>query len=103
MLWSKGISSRILNVATLKPIDENEVVAELKKQKRFFSVEEHNVIGGLGTLLADVIAGYDLDVSLIKIGLPDKFACGFGTRQEVLQANNLDANSIFYIISNIVC
>ena len=92
-----------MNVATLKPIDENEVVAELKKQKRVFSVEEHNVIGGLGTILADVIAGNGLDVSLIKLGLPDKFASGFGTKQEVLQANHLDADSIFRIISNMVC
>ena len=60
-----------------------------------FSVEEGNIIGGVGSSIADVIAENNLDTRLVKIGLNDTFGKGYGTRQEVLEMNKLDSESIY--------
>jgi len=98
ILKEKGTTVKIINVHTMKPIDKENIIEECKKQKRIFSLEEHNIIGGLGSSIADVIAENHLDVRLVKIGLNDEFAKGFGTRQQVLKMNGLDKESIVSIL-----
>lgn len=95
MLSNEGISMGIINVHTIKPIDESDIIERVKNQKIVYSLEEHNIIGGLGSSIADIIAKYKLNTKLIKIGLEDKFACGFGTHKEILKQNKLDAASIY--------
>lgn len=94
----ENIHIRIVDVSTIKPFDNDFIIKEATKQKKMFSVEEHNVIGGIGSSIADVIATYGLSCKLTKIGLNDCFAHGYGTYDEVKQMNNLDANSIYKIV-----
>jgi transketolase len=61
-------------------------------------VEEHNIIGGLGSLIAEIIATERLNIQLIRIGLNDKFSVGYGTLLQVRKENGLDADSITDII-----
>ena len=67
----------------------------LKKQKNIYSVEEHNIIGGLGDSIAAVVATNNLNCKLKKIGLKDCFAKGYGTYSQIKEMNGLDANSIY--------
>lgn len=90
-----NIHIKIVNVSTIKPFDEYSVIEEAKKQSNLFSIEEHNVIGGIGSSVADVIATNGLHCKLTKIGLNDCFAHGYGTYDELIKINNLDANSIY--------
>ncbi|MEE1280757.1 MAG: transketolase C-terminal domain-containing protein [Acutalibacteraceae bacterium] len=99
-LSDDGISARIINVNTLKPLDVENIIDECKRQTRIISVEEHNTIGGLGTAISDVIAENGLRINLKKIGLIDKFAHGFGTKNDVLKSNHLDSISIYNTISD---
>jgi transketolase len=69
-----GISVRVLNVHTLKPIDEEAIVRAARETGRILTVEEHNVIGGLGTAVADVLAQSGVGCAFAKIGLPDCYS-----------------------------
>jgi transketolase len=69
-----GISARVLNVHTIKPIDGEAILAALNDTRRILTVEEHNVLGGLGTAIADVIAASGKGCVFAKVGLPDCYS-----------------------------
>ena len=100
LLEQEGISARVINVHTMKPLDSDGILRECERPGLFFSVEEHNSLGGIGTAIADLCVSRGLPVRLTKIGLEDAFASGFGTREEVLAQNRLDAAGIFRKISD---
>lgn len=93
-LLDDGIHIKVVNISTIKPFDNNFVINESMGQKIMFSVEEHNIIGGIGSSIADVIAINSLNCKLIKIGLNDCFASGYGTYEEIKKMNGLDSKSI---------
>lgn len=94
-LQEEGITIRIVNIPIIKPIDIQNIKEECEKQEIIFSLEEHNRIGGIGSSIADVIAEYGLKAKLVKIGLEDTFAKGYGTYAEIKAMNGLDAMSIY--------
>lgn len=98
MLLEDDIELRIINIHTIKPLDVENIKKECNMQKRIFSLEEHSIIGGIGSSVADVIATYGLDAKLVKIGINDKFADGYGTYSEIKKMNSLDAENIYRII-----
>ena len=94
-LVENNINAKVVNISTIKPIDETSIIEEIKKQKNIYSVEEHNIIGGLGDSIAAVVATNNLNFKLTKIGLKDCFAKGYGTYSQIKEMNGLDANSIY--------
>ncbi len=72
ILEEKGISASVLNIATIKPIDVDAVVAEAKKTGAIVTVEEHNIIGGLGSAVAETVAEH-FPVPVLRVGIEDKF------------------------------
>lgn len=95
LLQQVGINAEVISVHTLKPLD-NEAVAEMAAVNgKLVVVEEHTVIGGLYTAVTEALAICNKMVSILKIGLEDRFAVGYGTLEEVRVANGLDFNSIF--------
>lgn len=97
----EDIYIKIINVSTIKPFDEVSVIID-SSQTNVFSVEEHNIIGGIGSSIADVIATNCLPCRLTKIGLNDCFAHGYGTYDEIKIMNNLDADSIYKKIKEVL-
>jgi len=69
-----GISARVLNMHSIKPIDEEAIRAAVTDTRRILTVEEHNVLGGLGTAVADVIALNGKGCVFAKVGVPDCFS-----------------------------
>lgn len=94
MLFEKGLDIGIVNVHTLKPVNEKSIIEALKQVPIAFSLEEHNVIGGLGSIVSEIIAKESINTHFHPIGLNDKFACGYGTHAEVLSQNGLDSLSV---------
>lgn len=94
ILKENNIDLRIINIPTIKPLDINNIKEECNKQSNIFSLEEHNIIGGIGSSIADIIAENNLNCRLIKIGLNDTFAEGYGTYEEIKKMNKLDSKSI---------
>lgn len=91
-LAEKGIQAEVINIHTVKPLDEELVIAAAKKTKRVFTVEEHSVIGGLGAAVAEVL-GEKCPTKLTRIGINDVFGES-GPAKELLHKYELDAEGI---------
>lgn len=90
-----GISVRLINVVSMKPFNEQDVMDTAGKIKRIFTVEEHNIHGGLGSLVAEALVYNGGSAKICPIGLNDVFASGYGSHAAVRKANALDAESIY--------
>lgn len=95
MLGKEGFSANVVNTVTLKPFSNVIANSIILKSKNVFSVEEHNIHGGLGSILAEIVAYGGLGKRIHPIGLRDCFAEGYGTHYAVRRINALDAESIF--------
>jgi len=96
-------SFRLLHLPIIKPFDNESIINAAKNVKNIFTIEEHNIVGGIGSLVASAIVGSDnTPVSLTRIGLNDCFAQGYGTHEQVLAANRLDSANIFNRISDLL-
>lgn len=93
-LENDGISVEVVSVHTLKPVNAQVIAKLLKKTKRLITVEEHNVIGGLHSLIAEVMAIEGIMVPNMAIGLCDTFATDYGKLNDVRRANGLDSGHI---------
>lgn len=98
LLQPAGIELAIANLVQIKPINTEALVEILEKVRFVFTVEEHNVIGGIGSLVAEIIATYHLDVKLVRIGLNDQFSVGYGTLPQIRKENGLDVESIMRLL-----
>lgn len=95
MLADIGIRAIVVNVVKIKPFDERNILRYSNIVKKIIVVEEHQVYGGLGSIIADVLATHGCDIQLVKIGLQDAFAKGYLTSQKQLRKENgLDACNI---------
>ena len=91
-LKAKGIDAQVINIHTIKPLDEELVLAAAKETGRIFTVEEHSVIGGLGDAVAAVLSE-KCPTKLTKIGVNDVFGES-GPAVELLHKYELDAEGI---------
>lgn len=92
ILEEKGISVEVVNIHTIKPLDTEAVINSIKKTKCAVTVEEHNVIGGLGDAIAQV-ASKNFPVPIEYIGTQDTFGES-GTPTQLLTKYGLDAPNI---------
>ena len=94
LLGGDGISLKVVNVSILKPFASEALREDAARFKVIFAVEEHNIHGGLGSILAETAAYQGFPLRVYPIGLSDTFAEGYGTQKEVRKENGLDAASI---------
>jgi transketolase len=100
MLEDKGISVELINIHTIKPLDEAAVLQSISKSKCAVIVEEHNIIGGLGDSIAQVAAKH-LPIPIEYVGTKDTFGES-GTPMELLQKYGLDAPHIFEAVEKVM-
>lgn len=93
MLAEDGIDAEVINIHTIKPLDEELVVSTASKTKRVFTVEEHSVIGGLGSAVAETLSD-KCPVKLTRIGVNDRFGES-GPAKELVHKYGLDAEGIY--------
>jgi transketolase len=91
-LEEKGISVEVINLHTVKPIDENAILASLKKTGCAVTAEEHNIIGGMGDAVAQVAARH-FPVPIEYVGTNDTFGES-GTPKDLLKKYGLDIPDI---------
>lgn len=92
-LAADGIDARVINIHTIKPIDKDILVKAAKETKKIFTVEEHSIIGGLGSAVCDVLCE-NAPASVYKIGMRDRFGES-GPAIELLHKYELDAEGIY--------
>ena len=93
LLAADGISAEIINIHTIKPIDRELVVKSALKTGKVVTVEEHSIIGGLGSAVAEVLCE-EAPTKLYRIGIRDEFGVS-GPALELLHKYELDAESIY--------
>ena len=99
-LAAEGIKARIINMATIKPLDEELVIRAAKECGRIVTVEEHNILGGLGEAIAAVVAEH-VPVPVHRIGVRDEFGHS-GPATELLKQFGLTADEIIAQTKTIV-
>ena len=92
-LAADGIDAKVINIHTIKPLDEELIVAAAKETGKVVTVEEHSVIGGLGSAVCDALAE-KCPTKVCKIGINDVFGES-GPAVELVKKYGLDADSIY--------
>ena len=93
MLAKDGIDAEVINIHTIKPLDEDLIVASAKKTGKVVTVEEHSVIGGLGGAVAECLSE-KAPTRMLRIGMNDVFGES-GTAVALLHKYGLDAEGIY--------
>jgi transketolase len=97
ILKENDISAKVINVHTIKPINAKEIKNELKNIKLAFSVEEHSIVGGLGSAISEVLTEGGINTRLMRLGINDKYDKG-GDYEFLKEKNELTARKIAKII-----
>ena len=92
LLKAKGIDAEVINIHTIKPLDEELVFASAKKTGRVFTAEEHSILGGLGGAVAELLSE-KCPTKLTRIGVNDVFGES-GPAAELIHKYGLDAEGI---------
>lgn len=92
ILAEKGINVRVVDMHTIKPIDEKMIVKCAEETDRLISVEDHNVIGGLGSAIAEVLTD-KYPKKLERMGIPDTFGKS-GKAEELMKYFKIDCDAI---------
>ena len=95
------VSVRVLNMHTIKPIDKEAILKAVADTRRILTVEDHNVIGGLGTAVADVIAASGKGCAFEKVGIPDVFT-PHGYPEDLMHIYKTDTDGIIEKVREIL-
>lgn len=94
MLKKYNISCAVYSFPTVKPIDQECIVDVANKVDIIFTLEEHNIIGGLGSAVSEVVAGRKTRACVVRLGLNDEYTSKVGSQQYLRKAYGIDALSI---------
>jgi len=100
MLAADGIDAEVVNICTIKPLDEELIVASAKKTGKVVTVEEHSVIGGLGSAVCDCLSEQH-PTRVKKLGMLDVFGES-GPANALLEKYGLDAKGIYKSVKEFV-
>ena len=93
MLEEEGISAEVVNICTIKPLDEEIILNSAKKTGKVVTVEEHSVIGGLGSAVCDCLCAH-YPVPVKKVGMQDVFGES-GSAAALVEKYGLDAKGVY--------
>ncbi len=95
-------SVRVVSMHTIKPLDTRLVLDCAKKTKAIVTLEEHSVIGGLGSAVAEVLAEQGVSVPFKRIGVADRFTKGMGLQEYMRKLNGLSVEQIIKAVSQLI-
>ncbi|MFA5876180.1 MAG: transketolase C-terminal domain-containing protein [Candidatus Margulisiibacteriota bacterium] len=94
-----GISARLINIHTVKPIDKEIIIKAARDTGAVLTVEEHSIIGGLGSAVAEVLAeGGVGNTKFKRLGLMDTFPSSYGSYQDMKEINGLSKEYIMHAV-----
>ena len=96
LLQQQGIPAEVIHIHTIKPLDERLIVEHARRARGVFTIEEHTVIGGLGSAVIDALVEHiGARMPLVqKLGLADKFAKNYGSQDDLLELSGLQPHQI---------
>ncbi len=99
-LAAEGINVSVVNVASVKPLDEETIVRIAKQTKAVVTAEEHNIIGGLGSAVAEVL-GEKLPTPMVRVGIKDLFGES-GSPQQLLEKYGLTKRDLINAVYEVL-
>jgi transketolase len=97
------INVRVINIHTIKPLDQEIILKAARETRAIISLEEHNVIGGLGSAVAEVLAENGVNiVSFRRLGLIECFTQGYGSHQDLKELNALSRANIIQTVRDVL-
>lgn len=99
-LKAKGINIRVVDMHTIKPIDKEIIIKSAKETKNIITIEDHSIIGGLGSAVCEVLAE-NYPKKVYKMGIKDEFGKS-GKAEDLLKYFKLDKDSITEFIEKII-
>lgn len=93
LLKSRGIKATVVNMATVRPLDEKLILSLAKSVGRLITVEYHNVVGGLGSAVAELLIENSPGTRLLRLGVRDRFGVT-GSEEDIIRHFGLDGNGI---------
>ena len=102
-LGAAGIGAAVLHAPVIKPFDRQTFLQLARPVSVIVSVEEHNVIGGLGSAVAEIIAEADFDTPkrFRRLGIPDVFPDQYGSQASLLKRYDITAEKIVELVQNL--
>jgi transketolase len=100
ILKQKGVSCRVVSMHTIKPIDKGVIIKAAKETKAIVTLEEHSIIGGLGSAVAEVLADENLNVKFKRLGVPDEYPHIIGSQNFLRDKYGLSVNKIVKSVQN---
>ena len=101
VLGRQGLSARVINMHTIKPIDRDAIIQAVKDTRRIITVEDHNIMGGLGSAVAEVIVESGKACAFRKLGVPDCYAI-VGYPEDLYHFYKFDADGIVETVSELM-
>ncbi|MCR5689841.1 MAG: transketolase family protein [Clostridiales bacterium] len=96
-----GLKIRVLDMHTIKPIDKEAILKAVGDTRRIITVEDHNVIGGLGSAVAEVVVESGKGCAFRKLGIQDHFA-PIGLHEDIMAVLGIDANGIISAVREVM-
>ena len=94
ILEENNISGTLISMHTIKPIDRNLIKNLSKKYPVIITIEEHSIIGGLGSAVSEIVSEEDKGTRIIKLGIPDRFLFEIGSQDYLRQKIGLSPHQI---------
>jgi len=100
-LEKEGIGARVIDMHTIKPLDEEAILRAADETGRIITMEEHNIIGGLGSAVGETIAEAGLAVKFRRLGIPDIYST-IGQPDDLYERYGLDADGIYNAVKEMI-
>lgn len=94
LLAEQGIQAQVINLSSIRPLQRDVLLSALSGTQAVITVEEHNINGGIGSLVAEVLAEAGLGIVLIRLGIGDGEYAAAGAREPTRALHNIDAAGI---------
>lgn len=98
---SDGLKVRVLNMHTIKPIDREAIEKAVMDTRRIITVEDHSVIGGLGSAVAETVVEFGKGCAFKKLGIQDQFA-PIGLHEDIMSILGIDSNGIIDAVREVM-
>ena len=90
----RGVDTGVTDMYRLKPVDGDALTAAITGTPCIVTLEEHSVIGGLGSLVTEILTDSGRQMPVKRLGVPDHFTYSYGSREWLQSMNSLDVNSL---------
>lgn len=94
ILQKKNLKPNLIDVFTIKPFDKKAMIQYCKNSDLIVTIEEQNIIGGLGSIVAEIIADENINTNLLRFGINDKYSEKYGDRNWLHKYHGIDVDSI---------